>query len=581
MTVMKRRTAIRTSAWGLVVMIFALLAVFLTPANVWAHGGEDHSHDSKSVVQTGTNPRVTATSEAFEIVATPSPAGNGKLSVYLTDFWSNKWISKAAIEITQGDLTVKATEKSGVYELDAPWVKAPGQYGLTFSVTAGDVSDLLIGTLTIPPAVPGSAQHNSLWDHVRPALPLLPMAPGWQLAAALCVTLLAGIVSLRTAGGGHRIALILTAVAGLSSVTLAAAVLAGEKLIAKSSNPGSALFDIPDISRRAEDGSVFVPKSTQRLLQVSTLRTAKATTAQKTVRLIGQVIPDPNKSGLVQALLAGRIEPPEGGFPSIGSRVKAGDTLGFLVPSVQLVDQSDIRQTTGDLDRQIALAEAKLARIEPLRGRAVPEAQVIDARIELDALKKRRASIKPVAEREALRAPADGVIAQANIASGQVVEAQALLFQIVEPDSLWVEAFAFDNSAASGIEKIAKDAIATTADGRRIELIFEGRALTMRQQAVPLRFAIKGNAPGLSIGEPVTVHAPVDQLIEAIPLLRSSVVRSANGQSMVWMHTGPERFEARVVASEPIDADRIGVTAGLEPDARVVVRGAELISQVR
>ncbi|HML30878.1 MAG TPA: HlyD family efflux transporter periplasmic adaptor subunit [Hyphomicrobium sp.] len=173
------------------------------------------------------------------------------------------------------------------------------------------------------------------------------------------------------------------------------------------------------------------------------------------------------------------------------------------------------------------------------------------------------------------------MIAQANAVSGQVVEAQQLLFQIVDPDSLWVEALAFDGAAATGVEKNNKEAIGTTADGRKIELSFAGRGLTLRQQAVPLRFRIKGSSPGLSIGEPVTVHAPVDEPIAAIPLPRSSVVRSGNGQSVVWAHTGPERFEQRVVASEPIDADRIGITAGLEPDTRVVVRGAELINQVR
>ncbi|MFN0217381.1 MAG: efflux RND transporter periplasmic adaptor subunit [Hyphomicrobium sp.] len=372
----------------------------------------------------------------------------------------------------------------------------------------------------------------------------------------------------------------LASIAGMSSVALAAVMLASGST-GGATISGTAILDLPDTARRSEDGAVFVPKATQRLLEVATVRTATASAAQKTVRLIGQVIPDPNKSGLVQALLAGRIEAPETGFPATGSRVKAGDILGYLIPSVQLVDQSDIRQTQGDLDRQIALAEAKLRRIEPLKGNIVPEGQVIDARIELDGLRKRRAEIKPVAEREALIAPANGVIAQSNVSSGQVVEAQTLLFQIVDPDSLWVEALAFDGATATGVEKNDREAIGTTADGRKIELSFAGRGLTLRQQAVPLRFQIKGSNPGLSVGEPVTVHAPIDEPIAAIPLPRSSVVRSGNGQAAVWVHTGPERFEQRVIASEAIDADRIGITAGLEPHARVVVRGAELINQVR
>ena len=567
------------SATRVLFSAIALFAVSLTSTGAWAHGGEDHG-DQKPAADSSVGPRVEATSESFEIVGIPSGAGNGKLVVYLNDFWSNTPITKATIEVTQGDVTAKAVEQKGLYELNTPWVKTPGHYDLTFSVTSGETSDLLIGILNIPEAAAGAVAHNNIWDHVTPAFAGLPKVPTWLPAMAIVTTLLLAFLSFTAKGTVRRAALVLTSIAGMSSLALAAVMLVnggtGGVTLA-----GTAILDLPDTARRSEDGAVFVPKATQRLLEVATVRTATASAAQKTVRLIGQVIPDPNKSGLVQALLAGRIEAPEKGFPAIGSRVKVGDILGYLTPSVQLVDQSDIRQTTGDLDRQIALAEAKLRRIEPLKGNAIPEGQVIDARIELDALRKRRATIKPTSEREPLKAPADGVIAQANVASGQVVEAQTLLFQIVEPDSLWVEALAFDSAAATSIEKNNKEAIGTTADGRKIELSFVGRGLTLRLQAVPLRYQIKGSNPGLSIGEPVTVHAPIDEPIAAIPLPRSSIVRSGSGQSVVWLHTGPERFELRVVASEPIDADRIGITAGIEPDTRIVVRGAELINQVR
>ena len=576
------KTTTKTMRWksATTVLFSALaLAVSLTSTGASAHGGEDHSHDEKPVAETSANPRVEATSELFEIVGIPTGAGNGKLVLHLNDFWSNAPIPKATIEVTARDVTTKATERQGLYELDAPWVKTPGRYDLTFAVTAGDTSDLLIGTLNIPAAPAPADQHNSLWDHIAP-LPQFASIPTWLPASAVVVTLLLAVLAFTSSGTMRRAGLVLASIAGMSSVALAAVMLVNGSTVG-ATLAGTAILDVRDAARRSEDGAVFVPKATQRLLGVATVRTATASAAQKTVRLIGQVIPDPNKSGLVQALLSGRIEAPESGFPAIGSRVKAGDILGYLLPSVQLVDQSDIRQTTGDLDRQIALAEAKLRRIEPLSGNAIPAGQVIDARIELGALQKRRAEIKPVAEREALIAPADGVIAQANAASGQVVEAQTLLFQIVDPDSLWVEALAFDGAAATGVEKNNKEAIGTTADGRKLELSFAGRGLTLRQQAVPLRFQIKGSNPGLSIGEPVTVHAPVDEPIAAIPLPRSSVVRSGNGQAVVWAHTGPERFEQRDVASEPIDADRIGITAGLEADTRVVVRGAELINQVR
>nr|HML30877.1 hypothetical protein [Hyphomicrobium sp.] len=208
----------------------------------------------------------------------------------------------------------------------------PGRYNLTFAVTAGDASDLLIGTLNIPAAPAPADQHNSLWDHIAPELPQFPPIPTWLPASAVVLTLLLAVLAFTSSGAMRRSGLVLASIAGMSSVALAAAMLVnggtGGAIFA-----GTAILDLPDTARRSEDGAVFVPKATQRLLDVATVRTATAGAAQKTVRLIGQVIPDPNKSGLVQALLAGRIEAPESGFPAIGSRVKAGDILGYLLPS--------------------------------------------------------------------------------------------------------------------------------------------------------------------------------------------------------------------------------------------------------
>ena len=62
------------------------------------------------------------------------------------------------------------------------------------------------------------------------------------------------------------------------------------------------------------DGSVFVPKSTQRILAIRTLVSEPAV-YRRTVELPGRIIADPNASGYVQAAVGGRLSPPEGGFP--------------------------------------------------------------------------------------------------------------------------------------------------------------------------------------------------------------------------------------------------------------------------
>lgn len=570
---------------GAVKALAALLfiaALSLAPTFAFAHGDEDHG-DEKPAAASSSGPRIDAHSNDFELVGIPTARDGGKLIVYLTEFWSNEGVAGASIEMTRGDETITATGSKGAYEFKAPWVITPGHYDLTFSISAGDKSDLLIGRLDIPSPPPVEASHDSVWDHIVPHGTQLPDIPLWMLAGSLGFVVLLSLLALKGPRSIRTAVLVVAAASGLSTVAMAAVVLTnGVGGASEASVTAQAVLDLPESSRRTEDGAVFVPKPTQRLLGIATIKTAKTETIQKSVRLIGQVIPDPNRSGVVQSLLAGRIEPPEGGFPITGASVKKGDVLGYLVPAVAVVDQSDITQTQGDLDKQIALLEAKLKRIEPLSGRAVPASQIVDTKIELDIIRKRRAAINPVLkDREELRAPADGILAQENVTAGQVVEAQSLLFQIVDPANLWIEALAFDAVTAASIEKSGKDALAQTADGRKVSVSFAGRSPALRQQAVPLRFKLKGEGAPLSVGESVTVHAAIDEPVSAVALPRSSVVRSSNGQSVVWAHVEAERFEARVVKTSPIDTERVGVTAGLDPGARVVKRGAELINQVR
>jgi hypothetical protein len=59
------------------------------------------------------------------------------------------------------------------------------------------------------------------------------------------------------------------------------------------------------------------------------------------------------------------------------------------------------------------------------------------------------------------------------------------------------------------------------------------------------------------------------------------VVRSQNGQDLVFEHSSAERFEPRSVRLEPLDGDRVLVVSGLNEGVRIVTQGAELLDQVR
>ena len=153
-----------------------------------------------------------------------------------------------------------------------------------------------------------------------------------------------------------------------------------------------------------------MPKPVQRILAIRTVL-AQASTHRKTLELPGRIIPDPNASGFVQASVSGRLSPPEGGFPRLGTAVKAGDVLAFVTPPFQAIDVSDMRQKAGELDQQISIVERRIARYESLaKTGAVPKVTLDEAILELKGLRERRASLdKTRGEPERLIAPVSGI----------------------------------------------------------------------------------------------------------------------------------------------------------------------------
>ena len=339
----------------------------------------------------------------------------------------------------------------------------------------------------------------------------------------------------------------------------------------------AAIF-VSDTPHRIPDGSVFLPKATQRLLDVRTLTAIEVKEAPRAA-LVGRVVANPNRSGVVQSTIGGRFSPPAGGLPHLGQPISAGDVLGYVAPVFAAIDTSDRIQTAGDLDQQIDLVTSKLNRLRPLAASgAVTKSSVTDAEIELKGFERRRAALRlSSAKPEPLVAPIDGILASMKVLSGQVVTSQDQLFHIVDTKSLWVEALVFDPTGPSSFTS----ATGTTQNGTSFDLSFVGEGRILQQQSTVLNFAILNPPTLLRVGTPVSVLVPAGEQINGILMPKAAVVRASNGENLVWLHTNTEQFEPRPVRVVPFDGDRVLIVAGLQAGDRVTVRSAELINQVR
>ncbi|MBN8489922.1 MAG: HlyD family efflux transporter periplasmic adaptor subunit [Burkholderiales bacterium] len=328
--------------------------------------------------------------------------------------------------------------------------------------------------------------------------------------------------------------------------------------------------------QRLPDGSVFLPKPAQRQLSVRTL-VAEAGDLPRSFELNGKVVMDPNAGGKVQPLNAGRIEPGPRGLPSAGQPVRKGEVLAYVVPSAAPIERSNQAAQLAELRAAKSLADKRVARLNELAD-TVPRKDIEAAESEAQSLAERITAVGTgLASREALTAPVSGVIASSHVVAGQVVDARELVFEIVDPARLHIEAVAFDPAIASGIGR------ATLAVGNeRVPLSFVGAARSLREQALPLTFRAQGKAlSALAVGQPVRVYVQGKEQVGGIAVPVASLMKNPANQTIVWVKTAPERFEPRTVTVEPLDGVSVAVTSGLKAGDRVATQGATLINQVR
>lgn len=554
-----------THLFSVLVCLLLLLSSAALPA--LAHEGHDHGAPASSSAAPA-SPRVTAVSENYQFVGIVE---GEVLVIYLDRFADNAPVTSATVEVTIGETSAQAElQKNGTYEIVSPRLKTPGSHEVLVNITDGATTDLLVAALNVPaPSGGGIGFDHTIWSHLTEHLEPSAKLIGWASGGAL------GLAGLGLLLNGRR--------RGLAAVVLmlGVAVIGSTAALAHEGHdngPASGATPNGNAPQRQPNGTIFLPKPSQRLLEIRT-RILEAETTTRTVRFAGRIVANPNRSGVVQSTIQGRFIPPPEGVQLIGASVKAGDVMGSVAPSFISKDASDMTQTLGELDQQIALARTKLARQESLlRSNVVAPAVVDEIRIQLDGyLARRKELLAARVAPEELRAPVDGVITAVRVVAGQVVSQSDALFTIVDPKSLMVEALAFDQNGGGEIES----AVLVTGDNVKSRLRFVGRSRSLQQQYSVLSFEVLDPNPALNVGTPVTITGRSGTPVTGIILPRAAIAQAPNGQMVVFSHKEPEIFEPKAVRFEPFDAGSVLVLAGIARGDKIVVQGAQLVNQVR
>lgn len=541
-----------------------------------AHEGHDHGKQPV-IAASAAKPRVSVQSPAYELAGIFE---DDKLSIFLDRFDTNQPVPGAKISVmVGGDAEMAAKEAdAGIYVLQSEKFLSEGPLELVFSVAHPSGDDLLIGSIELPRKSPVQADQSRTQGRGLESIIPEKLALGdfevdrLQLLAGgfLGFGFLAGLMARK----GRRAA----PIAGLVLVVLMATTAFAFSHEGHDHSEASTPLPAGDAPQRMSDGDVFLPKPSQRLLSIRTV-VAKPEQAQSAVTLVGRIVADPNRSGLVQSINGGRIMVAGGALPRLGQTVSKGEVLALVEQAMSQADRSSLSERIGEIEQEIAVAEAKLTRTRDLAGSFVaPKSQVTDAETELAGLRRRREILlETTGATEVLKAPIDGVVAAVKAVPGQVVGSVDVVFQIVDPSGLWVEALVYADVEPGSLGF----ANATTSEGTAIKLSFQGFGKTLQQQARVVQFSVENPDERLAVGQPVTVRAFVGKPVSGFILPRSAVVRGGNGETIVWLHAHPERFAPKPVHMEAFDAERVVIRAGLSEGERVVVQGSELINQIR
>lgn len=543
-----------------------LILVACAFASSASNAGPGHDHGDETPATSATvAPRVEAASDLFEVVGI---VDGPTMTVFLDRAASNEPIADAALDvetIVDGQ-SVKLTaqpQSDGTYLVRADFLNRPGQYAFTIGVTAGGEVDVLAGNLELGAAAAPAAPARQWW--------------AWLLVAAAMLVLAMLALARRRSGRRTHAAF----VAAMLALTLSAVVAPSAH-----AGPGHDHGDTPatptsNSPRRLPDGHVFLPKPSQRQLQVRTI-VAEAAELPRVVTLMGRVVMDPNAGGKVQPTVAGRIEPGPKGLPHLGQRVRRGEVLALVQASAGSIERANQNATIAELQVARDTAERRLARVRQLEG-SVSQREIDQAQADFDIAQRRLAAVTArAATVEPLIAPVSGIIAAANVVAGQVVDAREVAFQIVNPERMRIEAVAFDPTLAAGIGGASAAPQSPQSRGESISLKLVGAGRAQVEGGYPIQFATTGpDVPPLTVGQPMRVFVQSAARTKGIPVPAGAVVKSPSNEDIVWVKESAELFAPRPIRFEPVDGATVVVTAGLKPGERVVVQAAPLVNQVR
>ncbi len=266
---------------------------------------------------------------------------------------------------------------------------------------------------------------------------------------------------------------------------------------------------------------------------------------QRTARVSGELIVPPNRVARIAAPLSGlALGGGTASWPTIGARVRAGQTLATLAPTDTDGSFAALRGRVERLEREVARAERLYA------AEAIPERRLVEARHDLEIARAAFDAIggdQEGAYTYRVRSPIAGVLTERQLSPGQ--------------------------RGASEVTGATFTVEGGTAVHQATRLVSVGDVIDPTSRTLPATLAVEDPDRALKVGMLAQARVWLGDPTSgtAVP---ADAVQDEDGLAVVYVEIGGETFERRVVRLGPTDGVWTIVTSGVLPGDRVVTRGA-------
>ncbi len=274
----------------------------------------------------------------------------------------------------------------------------------------------------------------------------------------------------------------------------------------------------------------------------------------------------------------------------IGTTVNTSQTVAVITPLLgQKEDLSTLKLELKKAQADLQLATQENKRLQQLkkdnavstkrlniaaREYAMAQARLVTVKQRLKQLDSHSSNPLGVV----LKTPLYGTVIRQQALSGSFVNEGDPIMQIANTDSLWITTAIAQSDIAKvsdplGVELLLNKNYVDFSVGNNATFLYFSKMIDPKTRCASIVFEVKNTHAALVAGARFASKVYTGKRIEAVAIPQSAVVND-NGQHVVYVQVGEERFERRNIKTGLHDAGYVEVISGVTEGERIVSAGA-------